>query len=99
MDGYRVPTIGLLLGSGLIAGIMAYAISRISAREERQSSAQMVMERARDFNDSEAARVGREFVSEKVVPEMKPMLLDLLKDAEEYVDRYFKQAEKAVKSM
>ncbi len=98
MDGNRFP-IGMLLASGLIAGILAYAISRRSAREERMTSAQMVMERAKDLGDTEAARVGREFVSERVVPEMKPVILDLLKDAEEYVDHYFKRAEKAVKSM
>ena len=98
MDGNRFP-MGLLLGSGLIAGIMAYAIYQRSAREERMSSAQIVLDRAKDLGDTEAARAGREFVSEKVVPEMKPVLLDLLKDAEEYVDRYFKRAEKAVKSM
>ncbi len=98
MDGNRFP-MGMLLASGLIAGILAYAISRRSAREERMTSAQMVMERAKDLGDTEAARVGREFVSERVVPEMKPVILDLLKDAEEYVDHYFKRAEKAVKSM
>ncbi len=99
MDEYRFPTLGVLLGSGLIAGILAYAISRRSAREERLYPTQMVLDRAKDLGDTEAARVGREFVSEKVVPEMKPVLLDLLKDAEEYVDQYFKRAEKAVKSM
>ena len=99
MDGYRFPTMGVLLGSGLIAGILAYAMSRRAAREERPAGAQMVLERAKDLGDTEAARAGREFIAEKVVPEMKPVLLDLLKDAEEYVDQYFKRAEKAVKSM
>jgi len=98
MDGNRFP-IGLLLGSGLIAGILAYAISRRSAREERMMPTQMVLERAKDLGDTEAVRLGREYMSERVVPEIKPVLLDLLKDAESYVDQYFKRAEKAVKSM
>jgi hypothetical protein len=59
----------------------------------------MVLERAKDLGDTEAVRLGREYMSERVVPEIKPVLLDLLKDAESYVDQYFKRAEKAVKSM
>lgn len=98
MDGNRFP-IGMLLASGLIAGILAYAIARRSAREQRAMPAQMVLERAKEIGDTEAVRAGREFVSARVVPEMKPILLDLLKDAESYVDRYFKKAEKAVKAM
>ncbi len=99
MYAYRFPTMGVLIGSGLIAGILAYAMSRRAAREERGLSPQLVVERARDLGQTEAARFGREFVSEKLVPEMKPVLLDLLKDAEDYVDRYFDRAAKAVKSM
>ncbi|MHB0868893.1 MAG: hypothetical protein ACYC5J_05495 [Chloroflexota bacterium] len=99
MDGNRFPTIGVLLASGLIAGILAYAMSRRTAREEKGFSAQMVMERAKDLGQTEAARFSREFVSERVVPEMKPVLVGLIKDAEDYVDRYFQRAEKAVKSM
>lgn len=93
MNGMRFPTMGVLLGSAMIAGIITYMISM---RQQRPKS---VVDKAREVGSAEAARLSREFVSEKVVPEMKPVLLDLVKQAEDYVDRYFERAEKAIKSM
>ncbi|MGE5618515.1 MAG: hypothetical protein ACM3US_04570 [Sphingomonadaceae bacterium] len=99
MNTNRFPMVAVLLASGLVAGILAYTMARRPPREERGISPQMVIERAKDIGETEAARFGREFVSERVIPEMKPVLLNLLKDAEQYVDSYFKRAEKAVRSM
>lgn len=96
MDGFRFPTIGVLLVSGLIAGLLAYTMSLRAAREERVMTP---LERARELGQADIARMGREYLSDRVVPEMKPVLLDLLKDAEGYVDQYFKRAEKAIKEM
>ncbi len=98
MDTYRTSSIWMLLIGGLFAGILAYTISsRRAARE--LSTQEMLFERAKEIGGTEMARTGREFVSERVIPEMKPVLIDLLKDAESYVDRYFQRAEKAIKSM
>lgn len=101
MNGSRFPSFGILLGSGLIAGLFAYAISRgsIMRRQRILSPQEQIMERAKDLGDSDAAKVGREFISERVVPEMKPVIIDLIKEAEEYVTSYFEKAQKAVKSM
>ncbi len=101
MDTYRAPGLAMLLVSGLVAGFLAYAISRRSLREERMAvgGPQALMERARDLGETDVARAGREYVSQRIVPEMKPMLLDLLKDVESYVNNYFHRAEKTIKSM
>ncbi|MGI5836956.1 MAG: hypothetical protein ACOX87_10805 [Chloroflexota bacterium] len=93
MNGMRFPTIGVLIGSAMIAGIITYIVS---TRQHRPKS---VVDKAREIGSAEATRLSREFVSEKVVPEIKPVLLDLVKEAENYVDRYFERAEKAIKSM
>ena len=101
MNGLRVPTVGVLLATGLAAGMLAYTMSRRAAREERApaSAQQAVIETAKELSKTEVARAGREYISERVVPELKPVLLDLLKDLEAYIDRYFQKAEKAIKAM
>ncbi len=101
MDAFRSQTFAVLMASGLAAGILGFMFARRSAQQERMSSAApwMVLGRARDIGDTELAQVGREFFNEKVVPEMKPVLVDLLKEFEGYTDRYFRKAEKAIKSM
>ena len=97
MDMFKSPTFGVLLGSGLLAGMVGFAMSRRASRQERANMA--VLGRARELGDTELAKVGREFISERVVPEMKPVMIDLLKEFEGYLDNYFKRAEKAIKAM
>jgi len=101
MDMFRTPAVGILLISGVTAGILAYTISRRSAERKRMriGGPQVIMERAKEIGDTEVARASREYFEEHVKPEVKPVLLDLLKDVEEYVNHYFQRAEKAVKSM
>ncbi len=97
MDTFKSPTFGVLLASGLLAGIVGFTMSRRAARQERTNIA--VLGRARDLGDTELAKISREFISERVVPEMKPVMIDLLKEFENYLDNYFKKAEKAIKAM
>ncbi len=98
MNGYRIPAMGVLLGSALIAGIITYIVSSRPARRE-QPLTEKVMGRAKEIDRAEVARLGREFVSEKVVPEMKPVLVEMVRDIRNYIDRYFDQAEKTIKAM
>jgi hypothetical protein len=102
MESYRTPSVTVLLVSGLAAGILAYAMSRRSQKKTEilPVSRDKVMSRAKDLvAQGELARIGRDYVSDRVVPEMKPILLEVLKDFEDYVERYFDRAEKAIKSM
>jgi hypothetical protein len=101
MGAFKSPTVGVLLASALAAGIIGFTMSRRASRREKISAigSMAVLGRARDLGDTEIARAGREFINERVVPEMKPVLIDLLKEFEGYLDGYFKQAEKALKAM
>ena len=100
MDVFRGQGI-LLLASGIAAGILAYAVSSRAVRRERVPATpqEAIAVKAKELSETEAARAGREFLVKKVVPELKPVLIDLLHQAEEYVDHYFERAEKAVKAM
>ncbi len=97
MDTFKSPTFGVLFVSGLLAGIVGFTMSRRATRQERTSA--VVLDRARDLGDTELGKIGREFISGRVVPEMKPVMIDLLKEFEDYLDNYFKRAEKAIKAM
>lgn len=100
MDNFKTPSAGVLLASGMLAGVLAYVLSRRSQKEEViPTSREAIVARARDLGQGEITRIGKEYLSERVVPEMKPIMLEVLKDFEEYVDRYFDRAEKAIKSM
>jgi hypothetical protein len=102
MESYKTPSVTVLLVSGLAAGILAYAMSRRSQKKTEilPVSRDKVVARAKDLvAQGDLARIGREYVSDRVVPEMKPILLEVLKDFEDYVERYFERAEKAIKSM
>ena len=101
MDAFRSQTFVVLMASGLAAGALGFVFARRSAQQERMSMTptRMVFGRAKDIGETELAKVGREFFAERVVPEMKPVLIDLLKEFEGYTDRYFRKAEKAIKAI
>ena len=46
-----------------------------------------------------SAEATREFIVEKVLPELKPALLGILEEVEDLVDDGFRRAEKAIKSL
>ena len=85
------------MAGGLSAGVFACVMARRTSRQESMQAS--AMERVRGLSELEATRVGKEYLTSKVIPEMKPVLLDLLKDVEDHVNHYFKRAEKAVKAM
>jgi hypothetical protein len=102
MESYKTPSVTVLLVSGLAAGVLAYAMSRRSQKKAEiiPIDRDKMVSRARDLvSQGELTRIGRDYLSDRVVPEMKPILLEVLKDFEHYVERYFDRAEKAIKSM
>jgi hypothetical protein len=101
MDTFRSQTFLVLMASGLLAGFLGFAFARRSAQQERMhmSGPRMMMGRVGEFSDSELVKVGREFFTDRVVPEMKPVMIDLLKEFENYADRYFRKAEKRIKAI
>jgi hypothetical protein len=99
--GNRNMAVGALLGSVLVAGVVAYVVRR--KRQEEEPMIASVSGRAAGaaltaIND-ERLVAGREFLSEKVLPEFKPALLALLREAEEVVEQAFRRAEKTIKDL
>lgn len=101
MDMFRSQTFMVLMASGLAAGFLGFAFARRSAQQERMNmgAPRMMIGRMGEFGDSELVKVGREFFNDRVVPEMKPVMIELLKEFENYADRYFRKAEKAIKAI
>ncbi len=98
-----IPT-GAIVAGAIAAGVIAFMVRRATREQARVESpadvAAAAWERVQnpEFRAS-AATATREFVVERVGHELKPVLLDLLRDVKEYVDQGFKRAEKAIKDL
>jgi hypothetical protein len=98
------PTLpmGAIVGTAVAAGVVAYLIRR-SRAEAPKTPADVAMnawDRARSSDiRGRAGNVTRDFVMDRVLPEMKPILLDLLHDVRALVDQGFKRAEKSIKDL
>ena len=96
---------GMIIGTAVAAGVVAFLVRR--ARREREAQiesasevAALAWEKAREANlKGKTASITREFLAERILPEMKPLLLELLEDVEEYVDQAFRRTEKAIKGL
>jgi hypothetical protein len=103
--GNRNLAIGTVVASALAAGAIAYVVRR--RRHTEQSSLAGLSSRATDtalmaLGDDRLA-LGREFLADKVIPEFKPALLQLLQELEAVIDRAtrqaFDRAERAIKDL
>jgi|SRR5579871_2638188 len=96
---------GAIVATAVGAGLIAFMIRRARrADEERLETAAEVAaaawERARESDlKNRTASAARDFVVERLLPELKPVLLELLSDFEDYIDKAFKRAEKTVKDL
>jgi len=54
---------------------------------------------ARDFTGSDNLEAGRDFLMDKVLPELKPALLSALSEIEDVVDQAFRRIEKNIKKL
>ena len=94
---------GVVLASAVAAGVIAYMLRR--AREEEtpiETATDLpgrAWERARGVAGDERVDAARDFVMERVLPELKPALLAILHDLEGQVDDYFRRAEKSIKRL
>jgi hypothetical protein len=101
-DGNRGFAMAAVVGSAVVAGLAAYLIRR--SRHEPPEPEPMLSGGAWDrarvlaFND-ERAQATRDFLIDKVLPELKPALLGILEEVEDLVDDGFRRAEKAIKSL
>jgi hypothetical protein len=102
-DGNRSLAMAAIVGSALAAGVVVFLLRR--GRQEPPPPEPVALSagawnRARElaFNE-ERAQATREFLSDKVLPELKPALLGILEEVESMVDDAFRRAEKAIKAL
>src|SRR6059058_4519019 len=63
---------GTILATAIAAGVIAYVLRR--SREEEEPTSR-VAKLAKDWAGSDSVEAGRDFVMDKIVPELKPALL------------------------
>src|SRR5437868_11768664 len=76
---------GTILATAIAAGVIAYLLRRSRAEEEEPAS--RVAQLARSFAGSDNVEAGRDFLLEKILPELKPALLSALSEIEDIVDQ------------
>lgn len=89
--------VGTILATAIAAGVVAYILKR--SREEEEEPASRMAKLAREWAGSDSVEAGREFVMDKIVPELKPALLSALSEIEDIVDQAFRRIEKNIKKL
>jgi hypothetical protein len=87
---------GTILATAIAAGIIAFLLRR--SREEAEPASR-VAKFAREFAGSDNVEAGRDFLMDKVLPELKPALLSGLSEIEDVVDQAFRRIEKNIKKL
>jgi len=89
---------GTILATAIAAGIIAFLV-RKSHEEPPPASAKGAAKFVREFAGSDNMEAGRDFLVEKVLPELKPALLSALSEIEDVVDQAFRRIEKNIKKL
>ena len=89
--------IGTIVATAVAAGVIAFLLRR--SREEEEEPTSRVAKLARDWAGTENLEAGRDFLMDKVVPELKPALLSALSEIEDIVDQAFRRIEKNIKKL
>src|SRR5436190_10609275 len=88
--------VGTILATAIAAGVIAFLLRR--SREEEEPTSK-VARLARDWAGSDGMEAGRDFLVDKVLPELKPALLSALSEIEDVVDQAFRRIEKNIKKL
>jgi hypothetical protein len=88
--------VGTILATAIAAGVIAYIMRR--SREEQEPTSRMARF-ARDWAGSDNVGAGRDFLMDKVLPELKPALLTALSEIEDVIDQAFRRIEKNIKRL
>lgn len=99
----RTMALAAIVGSALLAGTVVYLLRRRQPPPPPPEPAATIgsaWERAREAAlGEERLQATREFLIEKVLPELKPALLGVLEELQNMVDDGFKRAERAIKAL
>ena len=87
---------GTILATAVAAGVIAFLLRRSREQEEPTSK---VVHLARNWASSDNVEAGRDFLMDKVLPELKPALLSALSEVEDVVDQAFRRIEKNIKKL
>jgi len=87
---------GTILATAVAAGVIAYLLRR--TREEEEPAGR-VAKIARDWAGSDSMEAGRDFLIDKILPELKPALLSALSEIEDVIDQAFRRIEKNIKKL
>jgi hypothetical protein len=88
---------GTILATAVAAGVIAYLLRR--SRAEDEEPAGRVASLAKSWAGSDNVEAGRDFLVEKILPELKPALLSALSEIEDVVDQAFRRAERNIKKL
>ena len=88
---------GTILATAVAAGVIAYLLRR--SRQEQEEPTGRVAKLAREWAGSDGVEAGRDFLVDKVLPELKPALLSALAEIEDVVDQAFRRIEKNIKKL
>ncbi len=92
--------IGTVVATAVAAGVIAFILRRSRTEEvvEELPGGQLA-KFAREWATSDGVEAGREFVMDKILPELKPALLSALSEIEDIVDQAFRRIERNIKKM
>jgi hypothetical protein len=89
--------VGTIVATAVAAGVIAFLLRR--SREEEDQPTSRMARLARDWAGSDNIEAGRDFLMDKIVPEMKPALLSALSEIEDIVDQAFRRIERNIKKL
>jgi len=100
-SGGRGTQIGMFIGFALGIGALAFILRRWFGHQPTpvEETRDELMERASSLFGDEPLAAGRELLTAKVLPEMKPVLRMLLREVEASVSQGFKRAERAIEDL
>ena len=96
--GGRGTQIGMFVGLAVGAGLLLFVLRRLFASKPTPAEelSDRLGDRAVSLFGNEPLAAGRDLLSEKILPEMKPVLRALLREIEGSVAQGFRRAEKAI---
>jgi hypothetical protein len=96
--GGRSTQIGMFVGLAVGAGLLLFILRKLFAPKQSpvEDLSDRLSEQALSLFGDEPLAAGRQLISEKVLPEMKPVLHALLREIEASVAQGFKRASRAI---